>query len=324
MTGISENFGMAAFDILDRALTECRAGAVTGRLSFSGSPGAVFHMRQGFVVAVDSPGAPGPDALLLRSGRISETDWTATLRAAAESRTPQAELVVRGCVGSTELQVLCLMAMQDAAFATAAGTIEDYAVDDEPAEILLLAVDGIDPDLLLRETARRLGALAKLPVRVTPHRQRVAPAPGIDTRDRLLTPGRREILAYTDGRRCARDIAFRISRSVYSVTVEISRMLSEGLVVEVVPGARRDAAPETSAPEPPTKVRPIPGQDDGDGSPELLPLRRRGASGINESPDKTRTSGWEGLPRLLARMRPSPANAPAAADPGDTGNQKGT
>ncbi|WP_181806215.1 MarR family transcriptional regulator [Streptomyces shenzhenensis] len=315
---------MPAFDVLDRALTECRRDGVTGRLSFAGSPGAVFHMRQGFVVAVDSPGAPGPDALLLRSGRISEADWTAALRAAAESRTPQAELVARGSVGTTELQVLCLMAVQDAAFATAAGTIEGYAVDDEPAEILFPAVDGIDPGLLLHETERRLSALARFPVRLSPYRQRVAPAPGIDVRDHALTPGRREILACTDGRRCARDIAFRISRSVYSVTVEISRMLSEGLVVEVAPGARQHVTSETGALEPPARGRPIPGPDDGDRPRDLLPLRRRGASGIDEAPDKTRTSGWEGLPRLLARMRSSPVKAPADADQGDTGNQKGS
>lgn len=331
MTGISGTNGRAALEMLGRALTECRREGITGTLRMSGNPGATFHMRQGSIIAVDTPGAPGPDAILLRSGRISEEDWSATLLAAAQARPPQVELVARGGVGAAELQVLCLMAVQDAAFATVAGTLDGYTLREDVAEVMLPATHGIDPDPLLRETTRRLDALGRMPVRVLPHRERVIPAPGVDLRAHPLTDARREILGHADGRRCARDIAFRASRSVYSVTVEISRMLQEGLV-EIVSGAHRNAASETPAPpglvpwrEPapqPDKTRVVAGSDGR--APEPLPRRDPGSSGIQEALAKGKTPGRHGLPRLFARIRHSPPQSPTdAASPGDPGKQKG-
>lgn len=206
----------------------CHAEAVTGVLHVAGNPGGLFHLREGVVVTVDSPGAPGAEALLRRSGRIGEGDWTTALRA----DDPWADLVARGCVGAAELQVIAMMVAQDSTFAVAAGDVEDCVVEDWPTEMLLPVVGGVDPRDLLREAARRLDGLGSLPFDLSPYRERVVPVDGLDP----STEARREIAAHASGRRSARDIAFLVGRGVYPVTVEISRMLAEGILV-IAPNA---------------------------------------------------------------------------------------
>lgn len=189
-----------------------------------GNPGGLFHLRDGAVIAVDSPGAPGAETLLMRSGRISEEDWNAAMRAMARSGSTQSVL---GTIGSAELRILVMAVTQDGTFATAAGVIEQYDID-APVDVLLSIPGGVGLDILLRETARRLDAIACLSFPVSPFRERVKPARG--TNPQGLTTGQLEILANATGRRTARDIAFAIGRGVYPVTTEISRMLDDGLL----------------------------------------------------------------------------------------------
>lgn len=217
----------SAFDVLADALTRCHQDRVTGTLRVLGNAGGLFHLRDGVVIAVDSPGSPGADTLLLSSGRISAEDWTAALVESVGTRSVRAALVARGSVGSAEVEVVALAALQDAAFAVAAGDIEQCVVSGDSAEVTPLAVDeGIGPDLLLSETARRLDVVASLPVPVSPYRDRVVAVSGVG----VSTAERREIVAHATGRRTARDIAFAVGRGVYPVVVEISRMLSEELL----------------------------------------------------------------------------------------------
>jgi hypothetical protein len=158
---------------------------VIGALCVVGNAGGFFYLRDGLVVAVESPGSPGVDS-------------TATA------------------------------AMQDGAFAVAAGEIERYFVG-EPVDRPLCAVsDGVAPDLLLTETARRLDAVASLPFPLSPYRDRVMA--DCETEPAGLTRERREIIVQATGRRNARDIAFALGRGLYPVTVEISRMLGDGLL----------------------------------------------------------------------------------------------
>jgi hypothetical protein len=202
------------------ALLRCHAEGVTGIVRVTGNPGGVFHLRKGVVIAVESPGAPGAEALLLRSGRISEEDWTAALR--------EGDFTARGSAGSVELQVVAMTAAQDGAFAVTAGDLDGLVVDEPAADVPLPVADGIDPHELLRETARRLDALAALPCPLSPYRERLVPVPGAGPA--ALSVLRQEILAHANGRRSARDIAFAIGRSVYPVTVEVSRMLGAELL----------------------------------------------------------------------------------------------
>lgn len=105
-------------DFLAWALDTCRADRITGSLYLAGRPGGVLHLRED---AVDSSGAPGLGTLLQRSGRITDADWSAVLR--ADGSTPDGELLTGAGIGGTELRLVATMAAQDGAFAIAAGTI---------------------------------------------------------------------------------------------------------------------------------------------------------------------------------------------------------
>ncbi|MDX8029905.1 hypothetical protein SK803_06755 [Lentzea sp. BCCO 10_0856] len=206
---------------------------VTGALRVVGNAGGLFHLRDGAVVAVDSPGSPGLETLLLSSGRIEESDWTAALVESVETRSLQAALLARG-IKSTEVEDLITAVVLDGAFATAAGEIEECLVDESIDHPLLAASDGVATDLLLSETARRLDAIASLAVTLSPYRDRVVAAGR--TESAVVTAEQREIIAHATGRRTARDMAFALGRSLYPVTVEISRMLGDGLL-EIAPPA---------------------------------------------------------------------------------------
>ncbi|GAB2826238.1 hypothetical protein GCM10027200_27180 [Lentzea nigeriaca] len=191
-----------------------------------GNAGGLFHLRDGAVVAVDSPGSPGADTLLISSGIIEEKDWAAALVESVETRSLQTALVARGVVTATAVQDVATAAMQDGAFAVAAGEIERCCVDESVDPPLLPATTGVEPDLLLAETTHRLDALATLPFPLSPYRDRVVAVCGTEP----ATVEQRQIIELATGRRNARDIAFALGRGLHAVTVEISRMLGDGLL----------------------------------------------------------------------------------------------
>ena len=227
-----------SFDLLAGALTGRAAANATGTLHVPGNPGGRVHLRDGGIVCVESPGSPGPDALLLRTGRISESEWTTALTTGT-----------RGNIGETELHVVAMMATHDAAFTIVAGDIEDCAFTPQTLDVAVAMSSAIDPVRLLQETSRRITSLLALKHPQCPHRDRLAPARGSHLRD--LGPVRGEILAHATGRRTARDIAFACGRSVYPVTVEACRMVADGLLT-VVAGTAVVAA----RPHPPVPLRP--------------------------------------------------------------------
>ncbi|MFH8800160.1 MarR family transcriptional regulator [Streptomyces sp. NPDC017936] len=274
---------MSGYELLARHLAACGRDGFTGDVRVSGSPGGTVHLRGGLVVALESPGAPGPKALLLRSGRIGGEEWAGLVRESGGARWPAAGLIARGYTGAAQLRVVCAMALQDAAFAVVAGSVDDCergpATEPPPAAVAV----GEPPTRLLQDAARKLDALLALPCPVRPERERPVPASPSFPADRL-TALRHELLTHADGRRTARDLAFLTGRGVYTVTVEVARMLAEGLLecpgapapipVRLPPdgaGIRpRDPAPP---PSPPTAPPP---------DPAALPRRRPGASGIKE------------------------------------------
>lgn len=79
-----DSLGRIGYDLLLNALAECGREEFTGALRATGSPGGTFHLRRGLVVGAESPGAPGPEALLLRSRRISGEEWAELVREAGE------------------------------------------------------------------------------------------------------------------------------------------------------------------------------------------------------------------------------------------------
>lgn len=303
MAGIRDSLGRVGYDLLWRALAACGREEFTGELRVSGRPGGTFHLRGGLVVAVESPGAPGPEALLLRSGRVGGEQWADLVRESGGSRWPADGLIAHGYAGAAQLRVVCVLALQDAAFAIVAGQVDDCERAHGPGPFAPVAA-GEGPGRLLQDAARKLAAIAALPHPVRPDRERPLPAVRDDTR---LSALQRELLAHSDGRRTTRDLAFLTGRGVYTVTVEVARMLGEGLLecaefpapipVRVLPdgwGVRHRAAPRELPREPappPPPQRPT--------APAVLPRRKPGASGITETlaPEKSGT-GWKGFFRL--------------------------
>ncbi|SDW47678.1 hypothetical protein SAMN05421504_101693 [Amycolatopsis xylanica] len=284
--------------MLAQALTECRDHQVTGALYLAGSPGGVVHLRDGLVVAVESPGAPGLDVLLLRSGRLSEEDWSAALRVGPSGPYPSDELLIRSGVGCAELQLVATMATQDSAFVIVAGTIEEYALDRNPFDVLLPIASGLETDELLSETARREAALASLEAPVSPHRDQLARVAGAAAED-MPSAARRDIFTNADGRRCARDIAFRMGRNVFPVVVEVARMIGDGLIEVVAKRPVVTAHPDAS-------LRPLaPAAEPGAGDEPAKPLPRREPR-PSPVPRAARAYGWQVLPRLLNRIRAGP------------------
>ncbi|MDF3298122.1 MarR family transcriptional regulator [Streptomyces tropicalis] len=297
MGDFGESLGRVGYAELGPVLSACGREGFTGRLLVSGTPGGVFHLRDGLVVAAESPGAPGAVALLLRSGRLTGEQWAELVREAGGAPWPAAALTAHGHAGAAQLRVICVMALHDAAFAVAAGPVEDC--ERAPAGEPLAPVPvGEPPTRMLQDAARKLTALAALPHPVRPDRERPVPADGPPV---PVTGLQRELLGRADGRRTARDLAFLTGRGVYAVTVEVARMLGDGLlccpgtpapipvrVPERVPGvSRRRSAARPAPPPGPITV------------PDSLPRRTPGASGITEAltPERHGAS-WKGFFRL--------------------------
>ncbi|MFJ3774099.1 MarR family transcriptional regulator [Streptomyces sp. NPDC090075] len=295
MSEVRDPLGRAGYGRLAHALIACGREGFSGELRVPGSPGGAFHLRGGLVVAADSPGSPGPEALLLRSDRIDGEQWAELVRASGGARWPVAGLIARGYAGAAQLRVVCVMALQDAAFAIVAGRVDgcEAVLDTEPYAPVAV---GEAPARLLQEANRKLAALAALPHPVRPDRERPRPA-GIAA-DRPRTPLQEELLSHADGRRTARDLAFRTGRGVYTVTVEVARMLGEGLLECAAPTApvrmpvTAPVVRHREPPPPPPPPEPIP-------VPAELPRREPGASGITEvlGPQKSGAS-WKGFFRL--------------------------
>ncbi|SEF97404.1 hypothetical protein SAMN05444920_1011148 [Nonomuraea solani] len=228
---------------LGSILRNGRQAASSGRLKVEGSPGGQVYLRFGRVIAATTPASPGPESLLLRSGRVSEDDWNVAFSAGAPTGRVGPELVDRGSVGSAGLEVVCLMATFDALFAMAlfgagAGTMEPLG----PGDLLpnLLVQPGIPIERLDRETARRLEIAAGWQeIGVTPQ---CRPAAARAAAESPIRPDalRQSVLAKANGRRTPRDIAFTLGQGLFVVMQEIADMAREGLVVTDPPPPSED------------------------------------------------------------------------------------
>ncbi|MEU1405054.1 MarR family transcriptional regulator [Streptomyces sp. NPDC005728] len=291
MSDVRDALGRVGYDRLAHALTACGHAEFTGELRVSGRPGGTFHLKDGLVVAAESPGAPGPEVLMLRTDRIDAERWAELVSESGGARWPAAMLVARGYAGAAQLRVVCVMALQDAAFAITAGRVDgcERIVGTEPHAPVAV---GETPARLVQDAARKLAALATLPYPVSPDRER--PLPATPT-GRPLTALQQELLTHADGRRTARDLAFCVGRGVYTVTVEVARMLAEGFLecartpAEIpvrLPPEVRAVRHREPPPEPPRALT-------------VLPRREPGASGITDvlAPLRHGTS-WKGFFRL--------------------------
>ncbi|MEU4831958.1 hypothetical protein [Streptosporangium sp. NPDC023615] len=245
----------------------------SGVLRADGGPGGALWIRNGLVVAATTPAAPGPESLLLRSGRVSEQDWTEAYAVGAPAGRLAEELAGRGAIGPAGLEAVCLAATFDAVFAMALYGVESCRVEPAGADDrlpLLPVLPGIEAERLLRETARRMTLVTAwrrlgLSTRIRPVPV-AAPVPTLLGSDRI----RRAVLERANGRRTPRDLAFVLGKGLFAVMSEISRMAEEGVLDLGGPGQAGGPAPE---PETAGRV-----PDD----PSGLPRRRPGTSRINE------------------------------------------
>jgi hypothetical protein len=285
------------FGRLRAALSECAVSRLSGTLLVTGDPGGVIHLADGAIAAVQTPGAPSAEVILLRSRRVPEAAWDAAFTAAASNGRPMgAELVAVAAIGAGELEAVLKIALADAMFVLAGGLVERCEAQPGSVDYLLPLEPGAEADMLLSETTRRLRVLAERPGEVG--RDRVIAVPGA-ARPRLpLGHGQDEILAVADGRRTTRDMAFALGRGVYAVMLQVARMRAAGLLVPV-PLTAPAAAGET------VPARPSAAADQPDAAAEL-PQRRRGMPAPPPRPADLPTGlpAAEGKPAPHRLLRP--------------------
>lgn len=298
--GIRESLDLDGHARLKRWLARAVAERITGALRVSGRPGGVLQLRDGLVMVAESSGAPGLQALLIRTGRVSDEDWA---RDGGADHAASAERI-----GAAHRQVLQLMANQDVLFAMLAGSIDSCMLEPDPS--VPQVSQGQDAAALLDAALRKLDALALLPRAILPHRERLI-ASATDDGDgasgsespAMRTSGlRKVILGYADGRRTARDIAFVAGRSLYAVTVEMSRMLAEGLLHEPPPcSGPADTSPVQVLPRNPPP--PTPDTAQAMEARSGLPRRQLPADGAAEDPASQKTAAfWRDFLHFGGRM----------------------
>lgn len=287
--GVRESLDLDGHVRLKGWVARAAAEAVTGALRVPGSPGGVLWFRDGLVVVAESSGAPGAQALLIRTGRVSDEDWARDGGADHVASTAH--------IGAAHREVLQWMANQDALFAVLVGSIDSCLL--EPGPSVPCASRGQDAAALLDAAFRKLDALALLPRAILPYRERLI-APPVDDSDRAALSGaagmrppalRKVILDYADGRRTARDIAFVAGRSLYAVTVEMSRMLAEGLLHEP---PLRIGPVDTSSVRVLPRNPPLPSPDSAPAmeTPPGFPQRGSAADGAAEDPVGQKTAAF--------------------------------
>jgi hypothetical protein len=252
---------------LREALTECAASNLSGLLLVAGDPGGVIHLAEGGVAAIQTPGAPSAEVILLRSHRVSEATWDTAFAASAASGAPMsAELLGRTAVGAGELEALLRIALADAMFMLASGLVEECRPQPGPVDCLLPLEPSAEADLLLDEAARRVRVLASRHGAGREHDRILAVR---DTRRAVAVPGRNveEILALADGRRTARDIAFALGHGVYATMLQLAELREAGVITTVAP-APAVAGDELAA----IRASALPQLD----APAGLPRRRKG------------------------------------------------
>jgi len=218
------------------ALRQHAAARFSGPLRVTGDPGGIIFLAEGGICGCQTPGAPGLEAILLRSRRVTEADWEAAFSAAAVNGRPMAaELIARELLGAGEAEALLRTALADAIFAVLGGRVDGWT-EAPAADCLLPLTPPARPGWLLAEATRRSQALAALAGPPVSPRDRVtarpatlrastahASGPGAGT-------GEADVLALCNGRRTVRDLAFALGRGLYATQLELARMRDRGLV----------------------------------------------------------------------------------------------
>lgn len=277
---------------LRTALTAYAASGLSGVLRVTGDPGGVIHLDGGGVAAIQTPGAPSAEVILLRSGRVSDTGWDAAFASsAANSRSMSAELVADAVVGAGELEAVLWTALADAMFVLASGHVEECEPQPGQVDCLLPLTPAADADLLLAEAARRVRVLATTDGIAGWHLDRFIAVPVAKRPGKQHPGGRDEIVALADGRRTPRDIAFASGHGVYATVLELARLREAG-VLTVVPSGPASARRELTSPAPEQADAPV-----------ELPRRSRGMPVLPRRTVDNRTATGRAAPHRLLGPR---------------------
>ena len=214
---------------LREALAVCAAAGMSGVLRVTGDPGGAIHLVDGRIAAIETPGAPSAEVILIRSHRVTSSGSDTAFRAAAASgKRMSSELIARQMAGAGELEVLLWTTLADAMFVMASGTVQEYRAEPGPVDAVLPLEPGAEPGVLLAEASRRIRVLASLPAWLA--RDRVVAAPGAAWPHVRIGEGQDEILALADGHRTPRNLAFALGRGVYATMLQLARMRQAGLL----------------------------------------------------------------------------------------------
>ncbi|MCX4234352.1 DUF4388 domain-containing protein [Streptomyces ortus] len=258
-----------------------------GTVRVSGSPGGTIHLRDGLIVAVETPGAPSATSVLLTPGRVDDETWLAACAAEPDTDRLGGYLVSAGLIGAAELEVVCTAAVFDAAFAMAIGPPGGWTLDGpEPA---LHAGAGVEPRRLTEETTRRIVRLSG-PWGAPGELARIRPAAVPDAGLRRGLPDRhRAVLSTVNGRRTARDMAFTLGRGLFAIMLDLTRLEAQDLI-RWETGGPAEGRPSTAP-------RVLPGRGASD-APVPGPPRAEPAANPAPLPRRTRGAGaWPGEPR---------------------------
>jgi hypothetical protein len=294
----------SAYDPLSKALVECASAGLHGVLEVTGQPGGAIYLAGGAVTAIQTPGAPSAEVILLRSGLLTEAGWNEALTSAARAGVwVGSQLVARDVIGGGELEVLLRTSIADAMFVLASGQIERCRAVPGAADHMLPLVPGAEVVVLLAETSRRIRLLASMHSLPAPSRERVAVVPGALRPGAVLGYGQDEIVALADARRTTRDIAFALGRGVYATTLLMAELCDGGVLASVPDQVSR-----------PVSAEPAPPVNDDREFTSGLPQRVRGGAALpRRAGEPGGTRAQQGLHRLL---RPRSGRNP---DSGQTG-----
>ncbi|MFE4175571.1 hypothetical protein ACFRR7_26620 [Streptomyces sp. NPDC056909] len=204
-------------------LRRLRREGFSGTVTVSASPGGTIHLRDGLIGAIETPGTPSVESVLLKSGRIDDAGWAAGLTAVRHRDDHAAALVGQGLIGAAELEMLCVATVFEGAFAMSLVRPEGWEVG--PVAPAVLAPRGIEPRTVAEETARRLALVSRLwgsPADLA--RVRMRPSAGADRAAGRLTSRYQALLAVANGRRTPRDLAFTLGRGLFGVMADLIRM----------------------------------------------------------------------------------------------------
>ena len=271
----------AADGRLGVGLRQYAAARFSGVLRVDGQPGGAIYLVDGGISACQTSGAPSLEVILLRSGRVAESDWnTAFTEAAIAERPMTAELVERGLLGAGEVEALLRIALADAMFALTCGHVDSWT--ETPAADNLLPLDpAARAGWLLAEASRRRQMLASFPAPLVSAADRIAVAPASVLPGRALGHGQDDILALVDGRRTPRDLAFALGQGLYETMLQLTRMRASNTVVISSRG---------QAHAPPGPAGPTAGDEEHDETPGGLPRRRRDRPGSSRAGGTSRRS----------------------------------